>query len=99
MPHLDVCYVTREDLDIFTGMEQAFLNNDNRHSPNGYVTRNMLAEIASASARIVMDSQSGDHTVNPRGQNALIRLLRNGQFHRFAAEFDAMRKHLRQSVE
>lgn len=99
MPHLDVRYVTREGLDIFAGMEQAFLNNDNRHSPNGYVTRNMLAEIAGAGARIVMDGHGGDYTLNPRGQNALVRMLRKGQFRRFAAEFEAARKHLRQSVK
>jgi asparagine synthase (glutamine-hydrolysing) len=99
MPHLDVRYVTREGLDIFTGMERAFLNNDNRHSPNGYVTRKMLAEVAGAGARIVMDGHGGDYTVNPRGQNALIRMLRKGQFRRFAAEFNAVRRHLRQSVK
>lgn len=99
MPHLDVRYVTREGLDIFTGMERAFLNNDNQHSPNGYVTRKMLAEIAAAGARIVMDGHGGDYTVNPRGQNALVRMLRKGQFRRFVAEFNATRKHLRQSVK
>jgi asparagine synthase (glutamine-hydrolysing) len=99
MRHLDVRYVTREGLDIFTEMERAFLNNDNPHSPNGYVTRKMLAEIAGAGARIVMDGHGGDYTVNPRGQNALVRMLRNGQFRRFLLEFNAMRKHLRQSVK
>jgi asparagine synthase (glutamine-hydrolysing) len=99
MPHLDVRYVTREGLDIFTGMERAFLNNDNRHSPNGYVTRKMMAEVAGAGARILMDGHGGDYTVNPRGQNALIRMLRKGQFRRFAADFSAMRRHLRQSVK
>jgi asparagine synthase (glutamine-hydrolysing) len=99
MPHLDVRYVTREGCDIFAGMEQAFLNNDNRHSPNGYVTRNMLAEIAGAGARIVMDGHGGDYTVNPRGQNGLLRMLRKRQLRRFAVEFEATRKHLRQSVK
>jgi asparagine synthase (glutamine-hydrolysing) len=99
MPHLDVRYVTRENLDIFTGMERAFLDNDNRHGTNGFVTRKMQAEIASAGARIVMDGHGGDYTVNPRGQNALVRMLRKGQFRRFGSEFNAMRKHLRQSVK
>jgi asparagine synthase (glutamine-hydrolysing) len=99
MPHLDVRYVTREGLDIFTGMERAFVNNDNRHSPNGYVTRKMMAELAAAGARIVMDGHGGDYTVNPRGQNFLIRLLRKGQFRRFGSEFAAMRRHLRQSAK
>jgi asparagine synthase (glutamine-hydrolysing) len=99
MPHLDVRYVTREGLDIFTDMDRAFLTNDSGHSPNGYVTRKMFAEIAAAGGRIVMDGFGGDYTVNPRGQKALLRLLRKGQFRRFGAEFDATRKHLRQSVK
>ena len=99
MPHLDVRYVTREGLDIFTGMEQAFLAYDNRHSPYGYVTRTMFAEIAAAGVRILMDGHGGDYTVNPRGQKMLVRFLRKGQFRRFAAEFNGMRRHLRQSVK
>jgi len=99
MPHLDVRYVTREGLDIFTDMERAFFNNDNRHSPNGYVTRKMMAELAGAGARILMDGHGGDYTVNPRGQNALVRMLRKGELRRFADEFNAMRRHLRQSVK
>jgi asparagine synthase (glutamine-hydrolysing) len=99
MPHLDVRYVTREGLDIFSFMEQGFLTADNRHSPNRYVTHAMFAEIAEAGARIVMDGHGGDYMVNPRGQNALIRFLRKGQFRRFIAEFNAMRGHLRQSVK
>jgi asparagine synthase (glutamine-hydrolysing) len=59
----------------------------------------MMAEIAAAGARILMDGHGGDYTVNPRGQNFLIRLLRKGQFRRFASEFTAMRRHLRQSVK
>jgi asparagine synthase (glutamine-hydrolysing) len=99
MPHLDVRYVTREGLDIFTGMEKAFLATGNRHSPNGYTTRAMFAEMAGAGARIVMDGHGGDYTVNPRGRNFLVRLLRKGQFRRLGSEFTAMRRHLRQSVK
>jgi asparagine synthase (glutamine-hydrolysing) len=99
MPHLDVRYVTREGLDIFNGMERAFLATGNRHSPNGYATRAMFAEMAAAGARIVMDGHGGDYTLNPRGQNFLVRLLRKGRFRRFAAEFTAMRRHLHLSVK
>ncbi len=99
MPHLDVRYVTREGLDIFTFMEQGFLTGDNRHSPNRYATHAMFAEIAAAGARIVMDGHGGDYTVNPRGQNALVRMLRKGQFRRFVTEFEAMRRHLHLSVK
>ncbi|MGC1780213.1 MAG: asparagine synthase-related protein [Xanthobacteraceae bacterium] len=99
MPHLNVRYVTREDVDIFTFMEQGFFSGDNRHSPNRPVTHTMFAEIAAAGARIVMDGHGGDYTLNPRGQNALIRMLRKGQFRRFLSEFGAMRRHLHQSVK
>jgi asparagine synthase (glutamine-hydrolysing) len=99
MPHLDVRYVTREGLDIFTGMEKAFLATGNRHSPNGYTARAIFAEIAGAGARIVMDGHGGDYTINPRGQNFLIQLLGKGQFRRFGSEFMAMRRHLRQSAK
>ena len=98
MPHLDVRYVTREGLDIFTFMEQGFLATDSGHSPNRYVSHAMFAEIAKSGARIAMDGHGGDYTVNPRGQNFLVRLLRKGQLGRFVAEFNAMRRHLRQSV-
>jgi len=99
MPHLDVRYVTREGLDILTGMEAAFLGGDNRHSPNRYVTEALLRTIADAGARTVIDGFGGDYTVNPRGQFALIRLLRTWQFRRFIAEFLAMRRHSRQSIK
>ena len=99
MPHLDMRYVTREGLDIFSFMEQGFLTGDNRHSPNRYVTHAMFAEIAAAGARIVMDGHGGDYTVNPRGQNALVRMLRKGELRRFVTEFKAMRRHLRLSVK
>ena len=99
MPYLDVRYVTRDGLDIFTGMERGFLATDLAHSPNRYVTNAMYEKIAAAGARIVMDGYGGDCTVNPRGQNALAYFLRKGEFRRFASEFNAMRRHLRLSVK
>jgi asparagine synthase (glutamine-hydrolysing) len=99
MPYLDMRYVTREGLDVFTFMEQGFLTGDNRHSPNRYVTHAMFAELAKARARVVMDGHGGDYTVNPRGQNALARMLWKGQFCRFVAEFKAARRHLHLSVK
>lgn len=99
MPHLDVRYITREGLDVLNGMERGFLAADNRHSPYRYITDALFAEIAAAGARIVMDGFGGDYTLNPRGQNALARLLRTGQFRRFIVEFGATRRHLRQSVK
>ncbi len=99
MPHLDMRYITRDGLDVFSFMEQGFLSGDGPHSPNRYATHTMFAEIAKAGARIVMDGHGGDYTVNPRGQNALARMLMRGQLRRFLSEFAAMRRHLRQSVK
>jgi asparagine synthase (glutamine-hydrolysing) len=99
MPHLDMRYVTREGLDIFSFMEQGFLSDDSGHSPNRPATHAMFAQIAAAGARIVMDGHGGDCTINPRGQNALVRILRKGELRRFCSEFNAMRRHLHQSVK
>lgn len=99
MPYLEVRYITRAGLDILTGMEQCFLATDDGHSPNRYINDAMYAEIAAAGARTAMDGFGGDYTLNPRGQNALARMLRTGQLRRFASEFGAVRRHLRQSVK
>jgi asparagine synthase (glutamine-hydrolysing) len=99
MPHLDVRYVTGEGLDIFTDLERNFLSSDTRHGAARYIADAIYAEIAAAGARIVMDGHGGDYTLNPRGQNALPRLLLKGQFRRFVSEFNAMRRHLRQGVK
>jgi len=96
MPHLDVRYVTSENLDIFTGMEKAFLARDGALTPNGYVTQALHAEISGSGARILMDGFGGDYTVNPRGQDTLARWLVLGRFGRFWREFRALSRHNRQ---
>jgi len=95
MPHLEVRYVTREGLDIFTGMEEGFLATDRGHSPNRYVNDALYEEIKDAGARIAMDGFGGDYTVNPRGQNALTRMLIRRQWRRFFSEFAAVKKRMR----
>ena len=97
MPHLDLRYVTSDDVDAFSYMEQAFFTADNRHSPRLPVTQQIFAELAAAGARVVMDGHGGDYTLNPRGQGALLRLLGKGKLRRFAAEFRATKRHRRQS--
>jgi asparagine synthase (glutamine-hydrolysing) len=92
MPHLEVRYVTREGLDIFTRMEEGFLATDNGHSPNRYVTDALYDVIKAGGARIVMDGFGGDYTVNPRAGNGLARLLVRGRWRRFFAEFAAMKR-------
>jgi len=94
MPHLDVCYVTREGLDVFTRMEQGFRATETPHSPNHYVTATLLDAIKARGARIVMDGFGGDYTINPRFPNALVRLLVRGKWGRFFGEYAALKKHL-----
>lgn len=96
MPHLEVRYITREGLDIFSFMEEGFLSFDNRHSTYRYVTHALFQEIKAGGGRIVMDGHGGDYTVNPRGQNALLRLLLKGRLRRFVSEFCATGRHMRQ---
>lgn len=93
MPHLDVRYITRDGLDVFTGLEQNFLATDRPHSPNRYANDALYAEVARAGARVVMNGFGGDYTLNPRGQRALVRLLLAGRMREFLREFAAMRRH------
>lgn len=95
MPHLEVRYVTREGLDIFTHMEAGFLAADNGHSPNRYVTDALYDVIKAGGARVVMDGFGGDYTVNPRASNGLARLLVRGRWRRFFAEFAAVKRRFR----
>ena len=95
MPGLDVRYVTCAGLDIITGMEAGFLYSDGPHSIGRYVNDALLNEVVAAGGRIVMDGYGGDYTVNPRGTDALARMLVKGRFATFAREFLAARQHLR----
>ena len=89
MPHLEVRYVTREGLDIFTGMERGFQATGGGHSPNRYVIDALYGVIASTGARVVMDGFGGDYTLNPRGHRFLLMLLKTGRFRRFLSEWKA----------
>jgi asparagine synthase (glutamine-hydrolysing) len=95
MPHLDVRYVTREGLDVFSRMEEGFRATEMPHSPNHYVTAALLDTIKAGGARIVMDGFGGDYTINPRFPNALARLLIRGKWLRFFDEYAALKKRLR----
>ncbi|HEX3918877.1 MAG TPA: asparagine synthase-related protein [Caulobacteraceae bacterium] len=92
MPYLDVRYVTRDGLDIFTRMEEGFLATDQAHSPNRYVTDALYDAIKAGGARIVMDGFGGDYTVNPRASNGLARLFVRGRWRRFFTEFAAVKR-------
>ncbi len=97
MPHLDVRYVTSEGLDILDGMERTFLTNDGFHTDYRSIVDAMLKVIAAGGGRVVMDGFGGDYTLNPRGTDGLVRLLRRGHLLTFAKEFAATRRHLGRS--
>jgi asparagine synthase (glutamine-hydrolysing) len=99
MPHLDVRYVTSETIDLLDGIERCFLRLDRMAAPSHAVSEALFKEIASRGGRVVMDGYGGDYTLNPRGTDALARMLIQGQFRRFRAEFAATRRRLRQSVK
>jgi asparagine synthase (glutamine-hydrolysing) len=99
MPHLDVRYVTGEGIDVFSGLEGSFLAFDTRHGAARYLVEAMYREVAATGARTVMDGHGGDYTLNPRGDDALAHFLLKGQLRRFVSEFNAVRRHLRQSVK
>lgn len=97
MPHLDVHYVTREGLDIFSGLKAGFPQVSGPHGPNRYANEALMQTARAAGARILMDGYGGDYTVNPRAAGWLLRLLMRGHFRRFLAEFRAYRRHTRTS--
>lgn len=92
MPHLDVHYVTREGLDIFSGMTAGFLQVDGLRGPNRYVNEALMQTARAAGARILMDGYGGDYTINPRAPRWLLRLLLRGHARQFQSEFRAYRR-------
>jgi asparagine synthase (glutamine-hydrolysing) len=92
MPWLDVHWVTREGIDALTGLEERFATLQHSGGSYGFVNEALWAALAADGARLAMDGHGGDYTLNPRGQAALARLLRTGQFRRFVREFRAHRR-------
>jgi asparagine synthase (glutamine-hydrolysing) len=93
MRHLDVRYVTREGLDVYTNMEARFVQTGEPHSPNRYASDALCAAAAGAGARIIMDGHGGDYTLNPRGTGWLARRLMRGDLTSFVSELGAHRRH------
>ena len=59
--------------------------------PYHFVTQELLATLAHAGARLIMDGHGGDYTLHPRGQAALARFLATFRFRRFLTELRAHR--------
>ena len=92
MPYLDVHYVTREGKSILTGLEEAFLQNGGPAGTYHFVMQELLATLAKAGARLIMDGHGGDYTLHPRGQAALARFLATFQLRRFFIELRGHRR-------
>ncbi|HET9619227.1 MAG TPA: asparagine synthase-related protein [Pseudolabrys sp.] len=92
MPHLDVRYYAREDLDLLAGMERGFAESGLFVGPYGVVTNAMIGIAARAGARLIMDGHGGDYTLNPRGGGLLAHLLKSGHVRLFLAELRAHRR-------
>ncbi|HEY1980573.1 MAG TPA: asparagine synthase-related protein [Xanthobacteraceae bacterium] len=91
MPHLDVHYIWREGKSVLSGLDQAFLQSGQPVGTYHFVIHELLATLAGAGARLIMDGHGGDYTLHPRGQGALAHFLATFQLRRFVAE---LRGHL-----
>jgi asparagine synthase (glutamine-hydrolysing) len=89
LPHMDVRYVTLEGRDVFEYVERDFVRDGTPHGVNRYVNDALMAVLAGAGARLVMDGHGGDYTLNPRAADMIAEFLRRGQFRRFFAEWRA----------
>jgi asparagine synthase (glutamine-hydrolysing) len=92
MPHLDARYVTRRGRSIFSNLERTLLSCDGQISVNRYVNDELYATVAAGGARLVMNGEGGDHSLNPRSMFAVARLLAAGRFRSFLAELAATRR-------
>ncbi|MBS0471038.1 MAG: hypothetical protein JSR60_08210 [Proteobacteria bacterium] len=92
MPHLDVRYFVRRDETIFTRIETLFHAADYPLRGPNFLHDALFREAAGAGARLIMDGNGGDDTLNPRGNGVLAHLMRTGRWARFAREFAAHRR-------
>ncbi len=86
MPWLQLEHMTREGLDPLRHVERDCLALDGPAGTYHFLHDAIHRQIAAKGARMVMDGHGGDYTLNPRGQLALSRLLKTGQWLRFARE-------------
>jgi asparagine synthase (glutamine-hydrolysing) len=92
MPHLAVHYVTREGKNIFSGLDEAFLQSGLPVGAYNFVRHELMSTLAGAGVQLFMDGHGGDYTLNPRGQTSLAHFLATFQLRRFFSELPS---HLR----
>ena len=91
MPWLRVTRVTRDGIDALTGLD-ARLATGAGGGAYGFIHSALFDALAAGGVRLMMDGHGGDYTLNPRGQAALARFLKTGQFRRFIHEVRAHRR-------
>ncbi len=89
---VDMHYVTREGADILTDLTKDFMRIDGTHGPTRYVNTRLYQAACDAGARVIMDGNAGDYTLNPRARTLLLRLLSRGRLRWFLKEFQAARR-------
>jgi asparagine synthase (glutamine-hydrolysing) len=89
--NVDIRYVTREGADILTDLTADFMRTDGTHGPTRYVNTRLYQAARDAGARVIMDGNGGDYTLNPRARSLLLRLLSRGRLRWFLREFRAAR--------
>jgi asparagine synthase (glutamine-hydrolysing) len=92
MPHLDVRYVTRRGRSVFSNLERTLVGCDGQMSVDRYVSDELYETVAAAGARVVMNGEGGDYTLNPRPPFPIARLLALGRLRTFAAELIACKR-------
>jgi asparagine synthase (glutamine-hydrolysing) len=92
MPHLDVRYYVRGGESDFADLAGTFQRFGGIPDLAHTITDALFRQASAAGARQIMDGLGGDETLNPRGQHALLYLLRSGQFGRFLSEICAHRR-------
>jgi asparagine synthase (glutamine-hydrolysing) len=92
MPHLDVHYLTLENIGLLDDLEESFLRTDNSGSANRVATIGLFSAAAKSGARVVMDGHGGDYTLNPRARGWLGKQLRRGRLRTVLRELIAYRR-------
>lgn len=91
MPHLDTHLVDSPG-DLLTDIDQAFGAVPTGVGIDHQTNCALLATLAKAGARLVMDGHGGDYTLNPRGRFLLARLLSTGRMLALVRETRAHRR-------
>jgi asparagine synthase (glutamine-hydrolysing) len=97
LPHLDVRFVTQADPRTFDRIEASFQALDTAYSENRFIADTVMETAASAGARVIMDGNGGDYTLNPRTRGWFLDQLRAGRWGLFRREWEARRQFLKVS--